>query len=40
MGVRPHVIAPILAQLGLWGSLIELWKATGEVARVMGTLAE
>ncbi|KIK96539.1 hypothetical protein PAXRUDRAFT_300348 [Paxillus rubicundulus Ve08.2h10] len=32
---RPKVLAPALAQLNLWGALIEMWKVVGEGGKVV-----
>ncbi|KIM70771.1 hypothetical protein SCLCIDRAFT_100585 [Scleroderma citrinum Foug A] len=37
--IRPHVLAPVLAKLGLWGPLIELWRAVGDVRKLISVLA-
>ncbi|KAF9225696.1 hypothetical protein BS17DRAFT_729751 [Gyrodon lividus] len=35
---RPKVLAPVLAQLKLWGALMEMWKVVGEGAKVVEIL--
>ncbi|KAL4079647.1 hypothetical protein J3A83DRAFT_4368418 [Scleroderma citrinum] len=37
--IRPHVLAPVLAKLNLWGPLIELWQIIGDVGKLIDVLA-
>lgn len=39
MTIRPHVLAPVLAKLSLWGPLIELWRAVSDVRKLISVLA-
>ncbi|KAI6127527.1 hypothetical protein EV401DRAFT_1854421 [Pisolithus croceorrhizus] len=39
MTIRPRVLARVLETLNLWGPLIELWRAVGDVGRLINVLA-
>ncbi|KAI6148762.1 hypothetical protein BKA82DRAFT_4141239 [Pisolithus tinctorius] len=39
MTIRPHTLARVLETLELWSPLIELWRAVGDVARLISVLA-
>ncbi|KAI6124397.1 hypothetical protein EDD16DRAFT_1561551 [Pisolithus croceorrhizus] len=39
MTIRPRILARALETLNLWGPLIELWRAVGDVGRLVNVLA-
>ncbi|KAH7886861.1 hypothetical protein F5I97DRAFT_1806891 [Phlebopus sp. FC_14] len=38
--LRTHVVAVVLAQVQLWGALVEMWKATGDAAKFRYSLGD
>ncbi|KAI5996146.1 hypothetical protein EDD15DRAFT_2250674 [Pisolithus albus] len=39
MTIRPRILARVLETLNLWGPLIELWRAIGDVGRLINVFA-